>query len=154
MWNCVRVIGLAFVLMSGIVMAGQNRPNFSGRWVQVSPSEGAGTEQTIKHEGDRMSAGHDSEGGGHGLNYRLDGVESRNVVTTHGDDIVSKTRAAWEGQQLVITNTSEYPDGRRSNDKQVWSIDSTGQLVVAITRTLTGQQPMSIKVVFAKKAGG
>jgi hypothetical protein len=46
MWNCVRVIGLAFVLMSGIVVAGQNRPNFSGRWVQVSPSEGAGTEQT------------------------------------------------------------------------------------------------------------
>jgi len=36
----------------------------------------------------------------------------------------------------------------------VWSIDSTGQLVVAITRTMTGQQPMSIKVVFAKKAGG
>jgi hypothetical protein len=151
MWNRTRVIGLIGVLAFGVVLVGQTRPNFSGRWVQVSPTEGAGTGQTIKHEGDRMSTGHDSEGGGHGINYRLDGVESRNVVTTHGNDIVSKTRAVWEGQQLVITSAAEYPDGRTMSDKQVWSLDSTGQLVITITRTMSGQEPMSIKAVFAKK---
>lgn len=152
MRNCAVVVSVVGVLALGAAVGAQDRPNFTGVWVQVSPTEGAGTAQHIKHEGDRLSTAHDSNGGGHASTYRLDGVESRNVVTSHGTDIVSKTVAAWEGQQLVMTSATEYPDGRRTNDKQVWSLDSTGQLVIVMTRTMTGLEPMSIKLVFAKKS--
>lgn len=144
-------VSLFGVLVFVAALAGQSRPNFSGRWVQLSPSEGAGTEQRITHEGNQLLTQHASEGDDHELNYRLDGVETRSVITSHGEEIVSKSRAVWEQQQLVITTATEYPDGRKLDTRQVWSLDAKGQLNIAVTRSMTGREPTSVTAVFAKK---
>jgi hypothetical protein len=52
---------------------------------------------------------HGAEGDDDELNYRLDGVETRSVITSHGEEIVSKSRAVWEQQQLVIATAMCRP---------------------------------------------
>lgn len=145
------LVGVIVVAVLGVQMAAQSRPNFGGRWVQVSPADGAGSEQVIKHEGDKLSASHDSEGGGHVLEYTLDGSETRQALTSHGREIVSKVRAAWEKDRLVITTATDYGDGQTRLVKQVWSLDDAGRLVIVVTPTTAAAEPTSITVVYTKK---
>src|SRR5688572_15304102 len=71
----------------------QQKPNFTGTWVAVSPAEAAGEEQEVRHTATTLSTGHASEGGGHHATYKLDGSESRNELTSHGEKIVTISKA-------------------------------------------------------------
>jgi hypothetical protein len=130
-------IGLAW---SGEVLA-QEKPNFSGRWVSVPPSTDGGAEQLVIHDlkANTLTLQHDSEGDGHKLVHKLDGTEHRNVLASHGSEIVILSKAQWTGNQLTITSVVTYPDGRRMDSKQVWSIDANGQLIIELTETLDGR---------------
>lgn len=82
--------GAAVVLTA----APQEKPNFSGRWILISPEEGAGSEQVVQHEGNTLTTGHGASGGSHhGASYRLDGSENRNVIPSHGSEIVTRGRS-------------------------------------------------------------
>jgi hypothetical protein len=129
----------------------QTRPNFSGRWVQVSPAEGAGSEQVIKHEGDKMTASHASTGDGHVLEYTLDGTEKTQTLTSHGQDLNSKVRAIWEKESVVITATTHYGGDRTVTLKQVWSLDKAGQLVIVVSPTVDGKHQDPITLVHTRK---
>lgn len=82
-----------FVTAAAVTMVAQAKPNFSGTWVVVSPAEAAGQEEQVRHTDTTLSTGHESEGGGHSATYKLDGSESRNELTSHGEKIVTLSKA-------------------------------------------------------------
>ena len=71
----------------------QKRPDFSGRWLVIEPAHGAGTEMVLKQTETLLTEGHDSEGGGHRLEYHLDGAEHTSTMNSHGMDIVTAAQS-------------------------------------------------------------
>jgi len=127
------------------------RPNFSGRWVIVQPEKGAGQEQVIKHDDKMLSKTPVGDRGGPPATYQIDGVEHRTVLAMRGEQIVSVTKAAWEGNTLVVSIVEDYPNGMKLNVKEVWSLDAQGRLVVDATESAPGQKPQVMKIVLQKK---
>ena len=139
------------VLLGAASLAAQQKPNFTGTWIGVSPAEAVGQEQEVRHTATTLSTGHASEGGGHHATYKLDGSQSRNELTSHGEQIVSLSKAMWDGDKVVITSATAYPDGRKLESKQTWSMNSSGQLVIEFTETMTGQPARTMTIVSRKK---
>lgn len=138
--------------MLAVVAGAQQKPNFSGRWVVVSPEKGAGTEQIVKHDDKTLSTEHASEGGGHRMIYQLDGVERRNAMPSHGAEIVILSKAMWDGDRIVITSQASYPNGMKTQSKEVWSLDAQGRLVIDFTESGPGGTPgPTMKVIHVKK---
>ena len=145
-------IGLfAVVVFASAMLSAQQKPNFTGTWLIVTPTEAAGQEQVVRHTPTTLATGHASEGDGHNAAYKLDGSESRNELTSHGEPIVTISKAAWDGTKVVITSATTYPDGRKMDSKQTWTIDAEGRLVIEHTRTQAGQPPMTVTIVHTKK---
>jgi hypothetical protein len=142
---------LAVFVIASLATSAQSKPDFSGTWVGVSPAEFAGQETQVRHTATTLSTGHAAEGGDHGATYKLDGSESRNQTPSHGEQIVTISKAVWDGNKIVITEASTYPDGRKSDSKSVWSIDGEGRLVIEHTRTIAGQTPFAVTLVHKKK---
>src|SRR5262245_27664638 len=136
---------LVAVTMIGFAWAvgpiAQQKPDFSGRWVVVSPASDTGSEQLVTHDlkANTLTLQHDSEGDGHKLVHKLDGTEHRNTLTSHGSEIVILSKAQWTGNQITISSAVTYPDGRRMDSKQIWSIDASGQLIIELTETIDGR---------------
>jgi hypothetical protein len=127
------------------------RPDFSGVWVVVSPPQGAGQEQTVKVEGDTLTTEHGSEGGGHKMTYQLDGVERRLALPSQGTDISILARAIWDGDRIVISTNTSYPNGMKTQSREIWSIDAEGRLLIDYTESgPTGPGP-TMKVVHVRK---
>ena len=130
----------------------EQRPNFSGRWVIIQPEKGAGQEQIIKHDDKMLSKTPVGDRGGPPATYQIDGMEHRTVLPMRGEQIVSVTKAAWEGNTLVLTILENYPNGMKLNVKEVWSLDAQGRLVVEETESAPGQKPQLRKIVLQKKS--
>jgi hypothetical protein len=145
------LVGSVGLLLALAAISAQQKPSFTGRWVLVSPAEGAGQEHTITQDAATLTTGHVSEGGGHGMVYKLDGTESRNVLVSHGSDIVTVSKASWNGNQLTITSETTYPDNRKRHVNEVWSLGGDGRLVVEFTETWLGASPRTTKLVYAKR---
>jgi hypothetical protein len=129
----------------------QPKPNFSGRWVIVSPEKGAGQEQIITQDAKTLTTEHASEGGGHKIVYQLDGIEHRNAIPSHGAEIVMMSTAAWDGDRIVITIRTDYPNGMKTTAREVWSLDAQGRLVVDATESgPTGPGP-AMKIIHTRK---
>jgi len=144
---------VAAAVLLGLVSAprAQRRPDFSGTWVVVSPAEAAGQEETIKQDATTFTRGHASGGGGHSFSYKLDGTESRLVMKSHGEEIVTLAKASWEGDRLVIAEGVTYADGRKSRRTLAWSLDSQGPLVMEFTEQFDGKPLTTMKVVSKRK---
>ena len=138
--------------MLAVVAGAQQKPNFSGRWVVVSPEKGAGSEQVVKHDDKTLSTEHASEGGGHRMIYQLDGVERRSAMPSHGAEIVILSRAMWDGDRIVITSQASYPNGMKTQSKEVWSLDAQDRLVIDFTESGPGGTPgPTMKVIHVRK---
>lgn len=142
------VIGAVLLVAAA---SGQQRPNFSGRWVIVSPPDAAGEEQIVKQDATTLTTEHASEGSGHRAVYKLDGTESRNVLTVHDSDIVTSSKASWDGSRLTITSATSYADGRRVDQSQVWSLDADGRLIIEVTESTPGHARTTVKLVHTKR---
>lgn len=146
--------GLAATMVGVLTVtaaAAQQKPNFSGRWVIVSPAEGAGQEQIVKHDEKTLSTAHASEGAGHSMLYQLDGATHRNAIPSHGSEIVILSTARWDGNRIVITSAASYPNGRKTESKEIWSLDDQGRLVIDFTETVDGKPGQTFKVIHTKK---
>jgi hypothetical protein len=146
----------AVVAVAGALSVGagaQQKPNFSGRWEVVSPEKGAGTIQVVKHDDKTLATEHGSEGPGHRMIYQLDGVERRNALPSHGSEIVILSTARWEGDRVVITSRASYPNGMKTQSREVWSLDAQGRLVIDYTESGPGGSPgPTMKVIHVKKS--
>jgi hypothetical protein len=127
------------------------RPNFSGRWVIVQPEKGAGQEQIIKHDDKMLSKTPVGDRGGPPATYELDGMEHRTMLPMRGEQVVIVTKAAWEGNTLVVTIQENYPNGMKLNVREVWSLDAQGRLVIEATEAAERQKPQVMKIVLQKK---
>jgi hypothetical protein len=144
-------LAVLLAVITAATGATQQKPNFTGTWIVVTPAEGAGQEQEVRHTPATLSKGHASEGGGHHATYKLDGTESRNEITSHGEPIITLSKALWDGDKVVITSATTYPDGRKLETKEIWSLDSTGRLVIEMTMAMPGMPMQSMTVVHRKK---
>ena len=139
---------MRLVLVASLLLGGgwaphaQKPPDFSGTWAGVSPAENAGNEQVITQTAAALTMGHDSSGGGHVITYKLDGSESRNEIA--GSVTIAKAR--WEGERLVIIESTTYTAGRKVERTLVWSLDKQGQLVVEFTGPIAGSTEMRTRV--------
>jgi hypothetical protein len=140
----------AIVLLAAAAAA-QNKPNFTGTWAIVSEKkESRQTDQVVGQTATTLAIGHASEGGRHQAVYRLDGTENKNVISSHGGQIVSISKASWTGDKLTITTATTYPNGRKRDDKQIWSLDAEGRLIVEYTQS-TAQGPKTGKTIYTKR---
>jgi hypothetical protein len=144
------IVTVALVLAM-VVTSAQEKPNFSGRWVVTPPASDAGLEQTVTQTAATLTTSHASEGHGHRSVYKLDGTESRNSLVSHGQEIVTLSKASWSGNQLTITSDTTYPDGRKRQTKQVWSLDSEGRLVTDFTESGMTPTPTTTRRVHTRR---
>ena len=145
-----RVVVAALALTIGV--GAQQKPNFSGRWVVVSPKEGAGQEQIVTHTDKTLTTQHASEGPSHKMTYQLDGVERRLALPSHGSEIVILAKASWDADRVVITSHATYPNGMKTQSRDVWSLNAQGQLIVDSSETGPGgEKGPTVKIVYAKK---
>jgi hypothetical protein len=76
--------------------------------------------------------------------YKLDGTENRVAL---GSDVVMTSKASWTGNQLTITSTT--PSGL--DQKQVWSIDGDGTLVIEVQNTLATEALIKVTMTYKKQ---
>ena len=143
---------LAAAIVLTTAAAAQQKPDFSGRWVITSPPEGAGREQTVTQDEKTLSVEQAMSGGVRKTIYQLDGVERQQALPTRGQEIVVLSIASWDGDRIVISSRTSYPNGMKTQSREVWSLDSQGRLVIDYTEIgPTGPGP-SMKVVYVKKS--
>ena len=145
-----RLVVAALALTIGV--GAQQKPNFSGRWVVVSPKEGAGQEQVITQTDKTLTTQHAAEGPAHKMTYQLDGVERRLALPSHGSEITILAKAWWDADRIVITSNASYPNGMKTQSREVWSLDAQGQLIVDTSDTGPGgEKGPVIKIIYSKK---
>jgi hypothetical protein len=139
------LVALSVLMVLGftITASGQTeKPDFSGRWVMVTPAEGAGQEQVVKQDATTLTIGPTPEG--QLVVYKLDGSENRIGLAS---GVVMTSKASWTGNQLTITSTT--PSGL--DQKQVWSIDGEGKLVIDVQNTLAAQAPIKMTMTYKRR---
>src|SRR5262245_60533533 len=145
-----RALAIAAAVVALLAPApAQEKPNFAGHWVLVIPSESAGQAQRVTHDGTTLTTAHGSSGDDHRMTYKLDGSETRNVLKSHGSDIVTRSTASWTGARLTITSDTTYPDGRTLHAVQVWSLDGDRLTVESIESGLR-PEPRTMTLVYAR----
>ena len=100
---------MALVVATAVTQ--QQKPNFTGVWVLAAPADAAarnpGQVEQITQTAETLTRGHDSDGGGHKLTYKLDGTETENRVAGMRID----SRATWEGSTLSLTDRAHTASG-------------------------------------------
>ena len=139
---------VVIALMVAASLTAQQKPNFSGTWVAVSPSDAAGQVQTVRQTETTLTRGHDSRGGGHSFTYTFDGTESR---TVSGHVAVTLATASWDGDKLVLVHRTTYQDGRVRHAKFVWSINAQGELVADFTEQFEGKEETRMRIVSRRR---
>ena len=127
------------------------KPDFSGTWVAVSPEETVGSEEDITQDATTVTRGRASSGAGQSVRYTLDGSPTRHVVRSQGQEIVTISRASWDGDRLVINESTTYPGGRVRKQRSVMSLDESGQLLIDVEEMVDGKPRPKRQVVFKRK---
>ena len=140
--NALIVGALSLVFAASIAQA-QDKPNFAGSWTLVvdpnapAPGRGGGgglgQAATLTQDAKTLTITRTTQNGEVKLVYNLDGSESKNSVMGRGGAATEQvSKAAWEGTTLVVT--TNYMMGETAATRtQKFSLDASGQLVVATT---------------------
>jgi hypothetical protein len=132
-------------MLCGASLGARQKPNFSGRWVMVSPEKGA--KQVVAVDEKTMTV--QRPDGTKKTVYQLDGVERRMALPSAS--ITLMAAAKWDGNHILITRNTSYPNNMRTVSKDVWSIDGQGRLVIDSTETGNSGAPQVAKLIFTKK---
>lgn len=141
------VVGL--VVLGSSLMA-QAKPNFSGRWVQVSPERGAGREDIVTHDATTLTIERASQKEPP-MTFKLDGTEGRTVVSMQGTEFVTLSKGEWVGTTLVLESKISVPDGSTITARHQLTIDAEGRLVVNTSSSMPGMPPRDEKIIYTKK---
>lgn len=163
------IVGVAVALVVGglLSVSAQGRPDFSGKWVMDPASApaagggggggrgggggglGFGQEFTAKQDAKVLTVTRMQGDQTVTATYNLDGSESKNMVAGRGGQQEQVSKAAWDGNRLVITTTLNF-GGNTVEQRRVLSMDG-GNLVVEQTNPgRGGGEPTTAKVVYKK----
>ena len=131
------IAALIIAVVFGVGLAARQKPNFSGRWIIEPPSKGAGQEIVVKQDDKTLSL--TAGASGRTLVHQLNGAEQRTAIPMRGGEVIMLTKAAWEGDTIVVTIATDYPNKMKTVAKEIWSIDAQGRLVIDSTETAEGQ---------------
>ena len=142
-------IALSIAALWASVASAQTGPNFSGTWEPVGLPEATASAQvqTVVHTKDTLTLGHRSEHDGHKFAYKTDGSENRSTLM----NVESVATVTVTADGLTIARVDKYPDGRIRENRQVWTLDPAGNLVIESTDGLKGEPPTTRKQVYRKR---
>jgi hypothetical protein len=143
------VAGIVAVQVAmGIGIQAIQKPSFAGTWIIQPPNKVAGMEQIVKQDDKTLSITSD----GRTRSYQLNGVDHREARSMRGGEVVMISKAVWEGRTIVITTATSYPNDMKTTEREIWSIDNQGQLVIDYTETTPGAAARTMKVTHKKKS--
>ena len=143
------VVAIVVVQAAAVItIQGVQKPSFSGTWIIQPPNKAAGMEQIVTQDDKTVSI----TSAGRTRTYQLNGVEHREARSMRGGEVVMVSKAAWEGSTIVITTATSYPNDMKTAEKEIWSIDNLGQLVIDYTENAPGAAPRTMKVTHKKKS--
>ncbi|NOT58953.1 MAG: hypothetical protein HOP19_01885 [Acidobacteria bacterium] len=147
----------------------QSKPDFSGRWTSEPEAKaptgdlgsGWGSNLSIKQANNRLTVEYPFFARGDmqpplRFVYALDGTETKNSVMMGRGIQVQTSKAAWEGDKLVITTTHSYEnpvDGQplKVEVKQTLTLASPTSLVVETARSgVLGGPPSTTRTIYRK----
>ena len=140
--NALIVGALSLVVAASIAQA-QDKPDFSGSWTLVvdpnAPAPGGrggggglGQAATLTQDAKTLTITRTTQNGEIKLVYNLDGSDSKNMMMGRGGQTEQVSKAAWDGNTLVITTTFSMGENTVTRTQKL-SLDASGQLVVATT---------------------
>jgi hypothetical protein len=146
--QAIRLLLVTLVFTQAAGVSAIQKPSFSGAWIIQPPNKAAGMEQIIKQDDKTLSI----TTGGRTRTHQLDGVERREARSMRGGEVVMISKAAWDGRTIVITTATSYPNDMKTVEKEIWSINDQGQLVIDYTETAPGAAQRSMKITHTKKS--
>src|SRR6185503_5753140 len=147
------VIAALVAIVSSGLGAAQSKPDFSGRWTTEAAGPGRsgdmgsgwGSPITIAQDATRLTVEYAFFARGDmqpplRFVYALDGSETKNSVMMGRGIQLQISKAAWDGDKLVITTTHSLVDPASgkpatANVTQTLSLESPASLVVDTTRS-------------------
>jgi hypothetical protein len=155
----------AMIVAAGVNPGAQAKPDFAGTWV-IDPAPAAAAGNTAAGRGGGGGAGFQPgfgpeftmaqdantvtitrAGQTNALTYKLDGSDSKNMVTRDGQQQEQVAKATWDGNKLVIVTYVNF-QGNTGEQRRVLSLES-GNLVIDQTNPGRGGGG-PIKVVYKK----
>jgi hypothetical protein len=127
----------AAILALATVAAAQQKPDFSGTWTldpASAPADGGGRggggglgagPTTVKQTADALMVERTMGGNAVTLTYKLDGTDSRNVLTgPNGQQADTMSNVKWDGPKLTIVTKTEM-NGQLMEYTQAWTVDGS-----------------------------
>jgi hypothetical protein len=131
-----RVGVIAAAILAVATVAWAQKPDFSGTWTldpASAPATGGGGgggalgngPATVKQSADALTIERTMGDANVSLTYKLDGTESRNMVTGRGGQMAdSMSIAKWDGPKLTIVTKQEM-GGQVTESTQVWTVEGS-----------------------------
>lgn len=130
-----RVGVIAAAILAVATVAWAQKPDFSGTWTldpAGAPAGGGGGggalgngPSTVKQTADALTIDRTMGDLKVTLTYKLDGSESRNMITGRGGQPVdSISTVKWDGLKLAIVTKLEV-DGQLAESTQVWTVEGS-----------------------------
>jgi hypothetical protein len=145
-----RVGVIATAMLAVATMAWAQKPDFSGTWTldpASAPAAGGrgggggalgNGPATVRQTADALTVERTMGDDKVTLTYKLDGTDSRNLITGPGGQrIDSLSTASWDGAKLTIVTKLEM-DGQLAQSTQVWSVE--GSTLTVETTNARGTQ--------------
>jgi hypothetical protein len=148
-----RLAVIAAAILALATVAWAQKPDFSGTWTldpASAPAAGGGGGRggggsalgngpaTVKQTADALTIERTMGDAKVTLTYKLDGTESRNMMSGRGgESIDSVSTAKWDGPKLTIVTKQEV-GGQVSESTQVWTVD--GSTLTVETTNARGTQ--------------
>jgi hypothetical protein len=154
------IITLGLVCLVAVVAFAQAKPDFSGTWTPeqtaAAPPAGGGGGRgmgggpmTITQKGDDFTIERTMGQNTMKMVYKLDGTETTNEMPGRGggNPTQQKSKCKWDGAKLVITTTSEGPNGPVETTA-TYSLKDANTLTVETVRA--GGQPRTVNYTKGK----
>ena len=135
-----RVGIIAAAVLAVATVAWAQKPDFSGTWTLDPATAPAGGGRggggalgngpaTVKQTNDTLTVERTMGDTNVTLTYKLDGTESRNMMTGRGGQMIdSISIAKWDGGKLTIVTKQEM-GGEVTESTQVWTVEGSALTV-------------------------
>jgi hypothetical protein len=155
------VLGALSLVLAASTALAQDKPNFAGTWTRVEDPNaagggggrggrgGLGAGATIAQDAKTLTVTRTTQAGEIKTVYNLDGSESKNMMNMRGGQVEQVSKAAWEGNKLVIT-TSYDMGGNMVTTTQSFMLDGATLVVESTSPGRGGGAPVTTTTRYTK----